>query len=327
MKNFGWIPPDAVDARAADLYWLNQPPAEQGRRAALNAAHAATVGAMPVFRISGGWQMDQRRYTLWRAGPMVLGKFLPYGWQLTGSCVGCGGGNMLKTLMAVEIAFGGRPEEYHENFWPFTYGISRMLDGSHGRGEGSTGGSWARAISQYGSFAVDETAGLPQFKHVDGWLQLTEQIEMQWSDGNAIAGSFRDLGTHHLVKTVAPLKNHEDVMAALVNGHAVTQASSFGFHPMVPAPQGDPPVRLASWNDSWAHQTYIDEVWDHPTLGLIFRWGNNWGPDAHGPPTGDEPPGGVYITAATVDQICRGGEVYGFSAYEGFPARTINWFA
>jgi hypothetical protein len=326
--NFGWIPPDSVNAAVADLYWLEQPPERQALRPAINAAHADTVRTMPVFRISGNWQMDQQRVALWKAGPKLLnGKFLPYDWQLTGSCVGAGGDNMRKTLLASEIVYGGRLEEFRIVFWPFTYGISRMLDGSHGRGEGSTGSSWAKAASQYGSFAVDETAGLPQFKMVQDWLQLTEQIEYQWSYGGDFDPKYLELGKHHLIKTVAPCKDHADVTAALVSGHAITQASNFGFAPMVPTPHGNPPVRLVSWNGSWSHQTYIDEVWDHPTLGLIFRWGNNWGPDAHGPALADEPPSSVYIKAATLDEICRSGEVYAFSAYDGFPARKIDWTA
>src|SRR5262245_16346782 len=68
--NFGWIPPDTVNARAADLYWLNQSPGAQVRRASVNTAHSNTIRGLPVFRIRGGWQMDKPRYTLWKAGPM-----------------------------------------------------------------------------------------------------------------------------------------------------------------------------------------------------------------------------------------------------------------
>ena len=284
--------------------------------------HEARLAAMPRFLISGAWQLEGPRYALWKAAKQVLGRHLSYNHQLTGSCVGAGGGNMLKTQICVEISQGD-PEEYREVWWPYTYGRSRTHSGMDSEGEGSSGSGWAEAITRDGSLAQDETASLPPFRVVDGWLQLTEGIEFQWSRGAYGEQQVGTVAKKHLVKTASPMRSAEDCIAALANGYCITQASNFGFRSS--KVRGTPPVRIAPWDGSWSHQTYVTEYWDHPTEGEIFYWGNNWGPKSHGEPTGDEPPGGVYIEKETMEAICRDGETYAFSAYNGFPARKLTW--
>lgn len=298
------------------------------RTAAQNKAHEENVAAMPRFNIRGRFKADQRRYPLWLIAKKLHGGFLKYNHQQTGSCVGAGGGNMAKTLISVEIS-QGQPEEYRELWWPFTYGQSRLRSGMRSRGEGSTGSGWAQAATEDGTFEVDpEGLDTPDFKEEDGWLVIPGRTEVEWSAGPpSSADKFRAVGKKHLIKTAAPMKSADDCAEAIMNGYPLTQASNFGFSPMVPRPQGDPPVRLVTWNGNWAHQTYIDEYWDHPTLGEIFRWGNNWGPDAHGPALADEPPSSVYIRKKTMDELCRNGEVYAFSAYDGFPGRELSFAA
>lgn len=303
--DFGWIPPE------------RRTPEE-------TAACEAIEAAVPDLQITGAWQMDRPRYSLWAAHKRTTGKFLPYNWQITGSCVGAGGGNMAKTLVSVQVSLGLM--EYRELFWLFTYGKSRQRSGSRGRGEGSTGSGYAEAATQDGYVAFDEDPSLGQPSFKDGWLQFSRQTELQWSDGAAAPPREVEIGRTHLIRSKARARSHADVLAGLANGYPATQASSFGTRRMVPSPQGDPPVRLAEWDGSWNHQTYFDEVWDHPTLGIIFRWGNNWGPGAHGEATGDEPAGGMYLRSSTVDRICRSGEVFVFSPdISGFPARSVPW--
>lgn len=303
---FGWIPPPK-------------------RTPEQTAFHEATVKAMPRFRVRGRWQMERRRYALWEAPKKLFGRHLKYIWQQTGSCVGAGGCNMLMTLMAVEIAVKGEWEEFLTPWWLYTYGISRWLSGSNGPGEGSFGSAWAKAIKEYGIFQHDPPGmpDLPDFQESEGWLVQPSSVEMTWSAGDQIKEEWKKLGRQHPVRTVAQMRSADDCLEALANGYPITQASMFGFSPMVPRITGDPPVHLAEWNDEWSHQTYVDEVWDHPTLGLLFRWGNNWGSKIHGNPTGEEPPGGTYIKHRTMDQLCkdRNSEVYAFSSYDGFPAR------
>ncbi len=239
------------------------------------------------------------------------------------NCVGAGGGNMTKTQQCVEILMGD-PEEYKEVFWPFAYGRSRLRSGSRSPGEGSSGSAWAEAALKDGMFGIHEATDLPATRMVEGWIQYTERQELSWSDGDAPQSMDKlELAKKHLFGAAARMRSKDDCIAALANGYCITQASNFGFR--TSKVRGTPPIRIAPWDGSWSHQTGSDEFWDHPTEGEVFRWFNNWGPGAHGPPTGDEPPGGVYIMAATMDSICRKGEVYAFSGLKGFEARTLPW--
>lgn len=313
-KLFGWIPPSDRTLEQA-------------------AAHESIVAAMPRFGIRGKWQMNERRYSLWAAAKKLSGKHLEYIWQQTGSCVGAGGCNMLMTLMTVEIAVGNEPEQFLRPWWLYTYGQSRLRAGMRGEGDGSLGSSWAEAITKDGIFEIDPQGhDLPDFQVKDGWLVQPAGTERKWSAGERHESWCKDLGKKHLVKTAAPIRSSDEAVAALANGYPLTSASMFGWSPMVPSPQGNPPVRVATYSDSWAHQMYFDEAWDHPSLGLLFRQGNNWG-NVHGEPTGEEPAGGVYITAKTFDSIARerGSEIYAFSAFDGFPGRApdiekLSWY-
>lgn len=309
----GWIPPE--------------------RRSTIqHAAHERALFAMPKdFQLEGTYHEVSGRFACWKAFQMTMEakgnrdpQVLPYNFQQTGSCVGAGGGNMAKTLMCVEIQ-QGELEEYKEIWWPFTYGRSRYRAGMTTPGEGSQGSTWAEAATQDGLFVREEKPGLPEFQNDQGWLKISGSTEVSWSDGDAKQTiECKDLGLLHLIGKAVPIKNADEGKAALANGYPLTQASNFGTRG--PKKTGNPEVMLAKWDGSWSHQTYIDEAWDHPSLGLIFRWGNNWGKTAHGAPTQGEPWGGFYIEASTFDQICKGREVFAFSGFSGFKVRSIDWF-
>jgi hypothetical protein len=298
--DFGYIPPE--------------------RRTPEQTAVVRTLAAtLPELQIRGSWQ-DQQRVELWRPYKTTHGKFLPYNWQLTGSCVGAGGGNMAKTLMSVQEALGLM--EYRELFWLFTYGKSRQRSGMRGRGEGSTGEGYGEAATADGYVAFDEDPSLGQPNYKDGWLQFPESAEYKWSDGAAAPAKEVEIGKLHLIKAKAVVRDSAAGVAALTNGYPMTQCSNFGFKPMVPQPRGNPPRRIVKWNGNWSHQTYIDSYEMHPEFKLIFRWGNNWGPEAHGKALEDEPDSTVWIEMATFDQIARSGTILAFSPdIGGFPAR------
>lgn len=305
---FGWTPPADRTKQQRDL-------------------HEDILAAMPAFQIPG-YREEKGRHALWQFGRQVNGgKHLPYNWQLTGSCVGAGAGNMLKTLICVEVV-NGEPEEFLHVWWPYHYGQGRRHAGMSGRGEGSFGSAQAKALVQDGVFAITEATEqkLPDFRDVDGWQQLTRSVELEWSDGRAKnVDPWKTLGLRHPVKTAAPIRTTDELKAALQNGYPCTIAGTFGTKTI--RPQGTPAVNVAEWDDTWPHQQWIDEAWDHPTLGTIYRWGNNWGPKAHPSPTQDEPFGGFYLVEKTMAKVLssRGAECYAFSAFLGFPSRNLDW--
>lgn len=307
---FGYIPPAA-------------------RTLEMHEAHARAMSAaecLPQFALEGHYSTESGRFGLWKCLQTVLGhadaKRLPWNWQVTGSCVGAGGDNCRKVTMAVEIV-AGELEEFKHVWWPYTYGRSRFRAGMRTPGEGSFGSAWAEAATKDGCFSTDEVRGLPAFQTKDDWLQLSRGTELEWSDGDSnLVMQHNAVAALHVFGKYAPIANADEGKAAIVNGYSMTCASMFGTRG--PKLRGEPAVMVAEWDDQWPHQMSLNEVWDHPTLGMLFRIQNNWGPTAHPEPTQGEPRGGFYITAKTFDKICREKEVIAFSGLAGFKARKVD---
>jgi hypothetical protein len=287
------------------------------------------VAEMPRFQIRGNYRLESRRYALWKYIRTVLGgKWPAWIWQQTGSCVGAGGGNMGLVTQGVEIALKGEREQFRWLWWLYTYGRSRTHSGLRGEGEGSFGSGWAKAATTDGIFELDPQGepDLPDPAIKGGHAVLPAALEMKWSNGAAVAPNWLKVGKAHLFQTAARVRSADDLIAGLANGYAATVASSFGFRQMVPpvVGKGENQIRLVTrWDGTWNHQTWFDEFWDHPDVGPVVRWGQNWGPEAHGKPAGDYPDCGVYLALDLTDKIIRhpDSEVFLFSRFDGFPAR------
>lgn len=310
-KLFGWVTP-----------------AE--RTPAQHEANERILAGMPKFQLIGNYREEKGKWFLWEFAKRVNGgKHIRYVNQVTGSCVGAGGGNAVKTLAHVEIA-NGDPEEWpkDEFWWLYTYGQSRKRAGLGGRGEGSFGSAYAEAIVKDGIFFRTEgkeaNASLPDYEYRDGWIRLPQSVEMEWSDGaSKNIEPFKSLGLKHLVKTAAKINSSDEAKAAIANGYPITIASNFGTRTI--RAQGNPQVQLAEWDDRWPHQMHCCACWDHPDLGLIFYILNNWGSDAHPNPLNDEPPGGFWIRASTFDLMLKD-EGFALSALNGFLVRELSWY-
>lgn len=302
--NFGWLPPEQ---RTDD---------EQ-------AAHIKALGEMPRFAVTGDDLSESDDadkallFELWKHPHVVEtnGFEFPGIHQVTGSCVGAGGGNVLMTLACVEAIRLGEPEQALIPFWLLPYGRSRYHCGMKSPGEGSLGSCFAKAAREDGVIPA-KASGLPSFDNSDA-LVWGSRTEMSWSDGDAQQTlALLPESRKHLCQTVAQCANSEDVKKALFNGYPCTAASMYAHRPSV---QSDPPVLLGKKSGSWSHQMSILGCWNHPKLGWIFWLMNQWGKGAHGTDPAGGPPGGVWITASDVDWICRD-EVFAFSQFNGFPA-------
>ena len=303
---FGWVPPES-------------------RTREETTRHEATMASMPAFQLQGTFRGDKRKVGLYEAR-QKLGKTQhpAYINQSTGSCVGAGGGNAVMTLRDVEIVLGGKLAEPEMVWWLYTYGESRELSGMRSRGDGSTGSGYAKAITTKGIFAASEP-GLPQFENRAGWFYLSPSIERQWSDGQVEPGKWDPVASKHLVKTAAPCRTAEAVATAIQNGYPCTVACMFGTSGQKRLGEGDNAVMVSEWDGSWAHQQFIDAWWDHPSLGELFRIGNNWGPSAHSPAVDGSPNGGYWVRKSVMQRMCQGDEVFALSAFNGFPARELDW--
>lgn len=297
--DFGWVPPDRRDPT-------------------IDAALAP-----PALAITGtGRAGAATRALLWEcwSDPRVMasaGGLYPGVHQVTGSCVGAGGGNAVFALSAVEVVRLGDPEQVLIPFWPLAYGRSRHYAGMRGRGDGSFAGAFGRAAREDG-FLPATTEGLPSFTRDDGlvWGRATE---LEWSDGDAIAPRWLEQSRRHLVRGVAAVRSADQCREALVNGYPVMFCGDWGGLMRCPT-RGNPEVLVNRRTTQWLHNQTALGWWDHPTEGEIYYVLNQWGREAHGRcPTG-APPGGYWISRADMEYQCRNGECLALSQFDGFPA-------
>lgn len=309
--DFGWVAPDLRDR-------------------GMSQAHDNAVRTFVPFRIEGATRYGaEKKAFLWECWkhPDVMaatkGKLYPGTHQLTGSCVGAGGGNYLFSLAAVEVARLGDNELAMVPFWLLPYGRSRYHMGDRGQGEGSLGSTFAKAVLEDGVVPADR-AGLPSYTWDDG-LVWGRNVELSWSDGDA--RQTLDLlpeSRKHLVKSCAQIKSADDAREAICNGYPFGFCGDWGGLMQCPVQDG---VLLNRRASTWNHQQSCHGWWDHPTHGEIFYVLNQWGLDTHGRcPTG-APPGGYWVKRADMEYQTRNGDCFVPSQFNGFPApdRPLSW--
>lgn len=282
--------------------------------------HAAIVAAMPPFELRDdeGNRIVQdnakANVRLWKWTKLVNnGQHLPNIPQEVGDCVSWGAANAINYTAAVQIARDGTAEEFHRAFPPYLYGTSRVLVGKGQlRGDGSVGAWAAQAAQKYGVLPMDG----PNVPAYSG------SIARQWGNKPGPPQEFVDAAQPFKVQTVAKMRTADDVRDAVCNGYGVTIASDAGFQMTPPMVNGR---RINRRSGSWNHQMsivgYDGETHTEPLWYVL----NSWGPNAHGSPGGDEPPGGFWITRRDVEYIVRQGDSFAFSGFSGFPAQNLDF--
>lgn len=246
--------------------------------------------------------------------------------QLTGSCVGAGGGNVLATtsfLQAIKLG----TETPIVPFWMLPYGRSRLDAGMRGQGEGSLGSTFAQAVREDG--VSDANAeGAPKFTTSDGYT-YTESLESQWSDGSKAPDDLLSVSRQHLIKTTAALTTAAQVRDAILGGYAVTRAFSGFTNPGQAVTKGSAgrQALLGNYNGRGGHQESWQGYWNHPDLGELILEPNQWGLNVYGADPGGAPLGSVWQTFDNVNRMMQSGdaEVYAFSSFEGFPVQSLDW--
>lgn len=296
------------------------------RTTAQHAAHARAVAAMPRFAIPGAPDIPKGAKIVlsdfWNKAEVVADTGLtldrsPFH-QLTGSCVGAGGGNALFTLMAVQRCLSQGATRAFVPFWPFSYGRCRYNEGDRGQGEGAMGASFAETVVKEGVLSASET-GLPAFSQSDG-LVLTNRLELQWSDGGSrLVSDFLDEARPHPLGSAAEMRGPGDMIAAVANGYPGTFACSrYIGHASVQGSGANAAV-VGEWDGSGGHQQWFFGYWDNPELGPLVAVGNNW-------PRGTYPkdPGGLPLVCCWV-KVPKVERAFGFDA-EVYAFSHLNWF-
>lgn len=303
--------------------------------------HAACLQKMPTFQISNASGVDEDRPAkfmltdLWKHELVVkaLGYVFPRIHQVTGSCVGAGGGNVIFTVSCVEVIKFGEPERIVVPFWLLPYGLSRKMFGMRGRGEGSGGSYFAEAV-KIGGCPHATLPGLPKFTNRDG-LVWSEQAEYQYSNyAEAPADLIKD-SKSHLIKNTALLKTPIDVRDSIYNCYPITIATNrYIGNPRVQG-TGDEAVLIGKLDTRGGHQTSILGVWNHPQFGWLYLYSNQWPESVYPRDPAGGPPCSCWMTESTLLEILASGETYAFSQYDGyqddspapnpFPAQKLRW--
>lgn len=237
-------------------------------------------------------------------------------------CVGNGGGQAVWYTSAVEVIRLRDPEQVILPFYLLPYGRSRYYGGLRGRGEGSFGSAFAKAITTDGIVPYNVN-GLPQPTiSKENGVTWGSNAEYAWSDGAAIQQSWLDQSRKHLIRTTSQCRNADQMWEGISNWYAATIASDWGGQ-MRPAVKDG--VLLNRRVTTWQHQMSVIARWRHPTLGKLFYILNSWGPRTHGICPSGAAPGGFWVTFAEMDYICRNGEAFLFSQFDGFPAQTFEF--
>lgn len=312
MKDYsnlcGWIPPE-------------------NRTDEQKESHSFAVRRMPKFTMFG--QGDEPLPTkalltdLWNSEEVQasLGFKFPGCHQMTGSCVGAGGLNVLFSTLIAEVLVAQIAHKIVVPFWLLPYGKSRSRAGMRGQGEGSLGSTFAEACRLDGMLDAADS-DLPTYKNSDG-LVWGRDAELKWSDGTAIGSDYLTRAKVNIVGTTAQLKNANDVKVALANWYACSVAVSHYCNPGSVKMSKDGLV-LGQFDSRGGHQTSFQGYYLHPDLGDLFWYENNWGAvyplDAI-----TQRKTGCWVTSAQVDWCCRQEEVFAFSGISGFLARTFRW--
>jgi hypothetical protein len=295
-------------------------------------AHAAALAQMPRFALAAPTPgpVNVRLFEKWSDPDVVadVGFVFPRFHQLTGSCVGAGGGQALFTLIAVQRCLSEGATKAFLPFWPFDYGRCRFNEGDRGQGEGAMGSSFAETVAKEG--VIDATtAGLPAFQNDDG-LVLTNKLEMQWSDGaSSTVTKWLEAARVHPVGTSAEMRSMDDVDAALINGYPVTWAcDNYIGHASVQG--GSTPCVVGYWDGRGGHQQSVHAVWDHPSIGRLYWVQNNWPGDTYPTDPAGGPTCGCWVTRAKAESAMRSlnAEVYALSHLNWFPAqpKVLDWY-
>jgi hypothetical protein len=298
-----------------------------------HAAHARSLARMPRFALPdpsiGLGPVKVCLYDAWSKPEVVadVGFVFPRFHQLTGSCVGAGGGQALFSLIAMQRLLAENPTKAFLPFWPFSYGRCRLNEGDRGEGEGAMGSSFAEVLVKEGVLSASEP-GLPAFTNADG-LVLTQRLEMHWSNGAAsdLVG-YLDRARVHPVGSAAPLRTFEEVKAALLNGYPITWAcNDYIGHASVQGSGADACV-VGRWDGSGGHQQSVHAYWDHPSLGPVVWVQNNWPGSTYPKDPAGGPVCGCWVKQADVEAAFRlDAEVYALSHLTWFPAQPalLSW--
>lgn len=291
---------------------------------AAKAAWAEIGAKFPRFAIKGDAKSSEgAKVSLWKHTIAVTGNHLPTIRQEIGDCVSQGTKNAVEYLLCAQIA-KGEAQEFHPVFAPYHYAYGRMVIGrGQIRGPDGSVGSWsADGIREGGVLPQSFGGGMPEY---------SGRVSAQWAVRRPEAKYVAE-GKLHLVTTTAMVTTYVEGRDSLANGYPINVCSDVGFA-MQPRVEGGKHwgVPTGNWNHSMTFvgvdDTVVAPKWAGNRSGRkgAFYILNSWGPDAHGKPAGDEPPGGFWVARDVVERMLSQEDSFAYSGLNGFVAAPPEW--
>lgn len=257
--------------------------------------------------------MDPNRQPIWAIVKQFnQGLHLPTFEQQVGDCVGAGAKQMGDYLTYLQIGRQMKSTAFRPWHASWLYGMSRVsydLDGY--TSDGSTGRAAALVIKNAGVYFADWPDAQP----------YSGALSRLWGDEPGPPEQTRTLARPHTAVMVQQITQVEQIREALLNDKMITIASMRGFDMRPIDKQG---YHVFQPSGSWAHQMCIIDWMDEP-FQAAYRL-NSWGPDAHGTPLHDEPPGGAWNLASHLEAELKSSavECFAFSLFQAWPTEP-NW--
>lgn len=247
--------------------------------------------------------------------------------QNTGSCVGVSDGDAVFTLSCVQRMLSDNPTKAFIPWWPTSYGRSRAKAGIRGRGEGSIDSVMGQVMVDEG---VDDAIQI-QFRTSDGF-EISGSDEMAWSDGNSSLVTSRIPHTkQYPLGGLAPIGDVDGIYAAIVNGYPVLDGCNLyvGSASLKSTSTGS--VALGQYNGRGGHSTTILGIWEHPDLGPLYLYHNQWPDQTYPHDDSGKPRCSCWLLESTMRQLFQNGGDNGESMllshlnYVPAQPRVLDW--
>lgn len=297
------------------------------RTQAQQDAHARALALRPVFALAPPDVPVGTKVMLtdlWKDADVVADIGQPFTgfYQFTGSCVGVSTGNAVSTLTMVQRKLTSGGTKAMVAFWPYDYGTCRHNEGDHGQGEGAVDSVMFQTLIENGVLDRLE-AGLPAFSVTGDGYQLSQSMEMQWSDGaSSTVTKWAGAAKKFPLGSAATLNSTDDIIAAICNGYPVLDGcDDYVGHGSVDS-NG---VCLGQYDGRGGHSTCFLGYWKHPNLGDLLLYSNQWASDTYPDDSSGKGRCTVWMKRASVDRLWSlggsGGETAALSHLTYLPAQ------
>ncbi len=249
--------------------------------------------------------------------------------QLTGSCVGVSTGDAVCTLSCVQRKLTQGTTKAFIPWWGFDYGRCRYNEGDRGQGEGAVDSVMFSTLIKEGCLSITEALDVPTFNTSDG-MAISSHDEYAWSDGSSgLHAGCQAIAKQHPLGAAAVCNSTDDMAQAIVNGYPILD----GCDNYIGSGSLSGDVALGHYDGRGGHSTCYLGYWDHPSLGPLFLYSNQWDGSTYPQDQSGKGRCCVWVKESVVAKLFQtgggGGETAALSHLTYFPAQpaVLDWFA